>query len=89
MDEVIAQDETSGYTFELEFSGGRELAKAFTSIEGITASEGGTGRLQVEADRDVRQELLNLLSEKGARLLELRSHNNTLEDIYLRYFQEN
>lgn len=89
MDEVIAQDETSGYTFDLEFSGGRELGKAVTSIEGITISEEGAGKLRIGADRDVRQDLLNVLSEKGARLLELRSHNNTLEDIYLRYFQEN
>jgi len=38
--------------------------------------------------RDVRPEMLSLVSRKGLSLLQLRSEDATLEDIYLKYFRE-
>jgi ABC-type multidrug transport system ATPase subunit len=38
--------------------------------------------------RDVRPEVLSLVSRRGLSLLQLRSEDTTLEDIYLKYFRE-
>src|SRR5574341_376623 len=38
--------------------------------------------------RDVRPEVLSLVSRRGLSLLQLRSEDATLEDIYLKYFRE-
>ncbi|MCH8974411.1 MAG: ABC transporter ATP-binding protein, partial [Chloroflexi bacterium] len=41
----------------------------------------------VESDRDVRAAAAAAVIAHGGELVELRSENRTLEDIYLRYFQ--
>jgi hypothetical protein len=36
----------------------------------------------------VRGEVVSLVTRKGVRLLQLRSEDPTLEEIYLKYFRE-
>ena len=38
--------------------------------------------------RDVRPEVVSTVSRKGLQLLQLRSEDPTLEEIYLKYFRE-
>ena len=38
--------------------------------------------------QDVRGEVVSLVIRKGVRLLQLRSEDPTLEEIYLKYFRE-
>jgi hypothetical protein len=37
---------------------------------------------------DVRPEVVNVVSRRGLQLLQLRSEDPTLEEIYLKYFRE-
>jgi hypothetical protein len=37
---------------------------------------------------DVRSDVVSLVSRKGLKLLQLRSEDPTLEEIYLKYFRE-
>jgi len=45
-------------------------------------------RLVIACDEDVRGAIARTILNKGAELLELRRRTFTLEEIYLRYFQE-
>ncbi len=38
--------------------------------------------------QDVRHEVVALVTRKGLQLLQLRSEDPTLEEIYLKYFRE-
>jgi hypothetical protein len=48
----------------------------------------GGGRLQVLLEEDGRENLFQIVVEERATLLELRPRSRSLEEIYLRYFQE-
>ena len=89
VDDLMSQRESGAYLLELEVSGGEGLGDVLRSMPGVQRCEVRGSRLVVEANKDVRSQVVTAVAEHGANLLELRSHNNTLEDIYLRYFQEN
>jgi len=54
----------------------------------VSMEDLGEGRLQVLLEEDGRENLCQIVVEEGATLLELRPRSQTLEEIYLRYFQE-
>jgi len=89
VDDLMSQLESGGYLLEIEVSGGDGLSDIVRAISGVQHCEAHGGRLVVQANKDVRSQVVAAVAEHGSGLLELRSHNNTLEDIYLRYFQEN
>ena len=66
----------------------RAARTALAAIEGVSSCEQTGTRLSVESDRDVRAAAAAAVIEHGGELVELRSENRTLEDIYLRYFQQ-
>jgi len=45
-------------------------------------------RLRIRCQRDLQGRIARTVMEADAELLELRGHSDTLEDVYLRYFQE-
>jgi ABC-2 type transport system ATP-binding protein len=89
VDDLMSQLESGGYLLEIEVSGGDGLSDVVKAIPGVQHCEAHGSRLVVQASKDVRSQVVAAVAEHGAGLLELRSHNSTLEDIYLRYFQEN
>jgi ABC-2 type transport system ATP-binding protein len=89
VNDLMSQRESGAYLLELEVNGGDGLSDVVRAIPGVQHCEAQGSRLVVEANTDVRPLVVAAVAEHGASLLELRSHNNTLEDIYLRYFQEN
>ena len=72
-----------------------EVAGQPNGLESDLRALGGVAEIEPRAhgwflrcSRDVRPELLSLVSKKGLSLLQLRSEDATLEDIYLKYFRE-
>ena len=88
VDDLMSQRESGAYLLELEVSGGDGLSDVVKAIPGVQHCEAHGNQLVVEASTDVRSQVVATVAKHGADLLELHSHNKTLEDIYLRYFQE-
>ena len=65
-----------------------ELLKAIERVEGVTEVRQEGDLLRVRGTRDVRADLAKAVVQQGIGLLELRGRDYTLEDIYLKYFQE-
>ncbi len=86
--ELTSQSRGAGFSTALEVRGGRGLRDALAAIEGVSSCEQTGSRISVESDRDVRAAAAAAVIEHGGELVELRSENRTLEDIYLRYFQQ-
>ncbi len=64
------------------------LLSRLREIEGVSAVEPDGDRIRLTCTQDVRAEVARMVVEHGASLLELRRPGLTLEEIYLRYFQE-
>ncbi len=100
--EVIATDTPSNLTSQLqktakiilEASGPiREVAQGLEALEGVQkvdVEEDGRGKFLIETDRskDMRPEIARLVIDKGASLLELRSVQLSLEDIFMQLVTE-
>ena len=65
-----------------------EIIARLRELDGVSAVTVDGDRIQVNFTSDVRAQIARTLVENGAMLLELRPAGLTLEDIYLRYFQE-
>ena len=65
-----------------------EIIARLRELDGVSAVTVDGDRIQVNFTSDVRAQIARILVENGAMLLELRPAGLTLEDIYLRYFQE-
>jgi len=86
--ELTAQSQGTGFATALEVRGGRGLRDALAALDGVSRCEQTGSRISIESDRDVRAAAAAAVIEHGGELVELRSENRTLEDIYLRYFQQ-
>ncbi|HSE88957.1 MAG TPA: ABC transporter ATP-binding protein [Candidatus Binatia bacterium] len=64
------------------------LESDLRSISGIDEIEKRAHGLFLRCTRDVRPEVVSLLARKNIPLLQLRSEDPTLEEIYLKYFRE-
>jgi ABC-2 type transport system ATP-binding protein len=77
------------WNFLLEVGGNRDsLERSFQSIDGIDEIEKRNQGWFLRCTKDVRPELVSLITTKGLTLLQLRSEDPTLEEIYLKYFRE-
>jgi len=77
------------WNFLLEVSGQADkFEEELRSTSGIGVVEERSGGWFLRCTKDVRPEVLSLVSQKGLSLLQLRSEDPTLEEIYLKYFRE-
>jgi len=77
------------WNFLLEVGGGANgLENELRGISGIDEIEKRRHGLFLRCTRDVRAEVMALLTRKNLPLLQLRSEDPTLEEIYLKYFRE-
>lgn len=77
------------WNFLLEVAGGANgLEDDLRTIEGIDVVEQRRHGLFLRCTRDVRSDVFSLLARKNLPLLQLRSEDPTLEEIYLKYFRE-
>jgi ABC-2 type transport system ATP-binding protein len=58
------------------------------SLNGVADIEQRSGGWFLRCTEDVRHQVVSLVTKKGLSLLQLRSENPTLEEIYLKYFRE-
>jgi ABC-2 type transport system ATP-binding protein len=77
------------WNFLLEVSGNTDgLERDLQSIPGVDEIEQRSHGWFIRCTQDVRGEVVSLVTRKGVRLLQLRSEDPTLEEIYLKYFRE-
>ena len=77
------------WNFLLEVGGKTDgLETELRSISGIAEVEPRRGGWFLHCTVDVRPAVVSLVSRKGLSLLQLRSEDPTLEEIYLKYFRE-
>ena len=89
VDELGARTSGEGLEFEAQVrEGGPWLITALEALEGVRKVTAEGERLVIACDEDVRGAIARTILNKGAELLELRRRTFTLEEIYLRYFQE-
>jgi len=89
VDELGAKASGEGLELEARVRGaGPWLITALEALEGVREVISDGDRLRIVCDRDVRGAIARTVLNKGAELLELRRRAFTLEEIYLRYFQE-
>ena len=77
------------WNFLLEVSGNADgLERDLQGIPGVDEVEKRTHGWFLRCTADVRAEVVSLVARKGGQLLQLRSEDPTLEEIYLKYFRE-
>jgi ABC-2 type transport system ATP-binding protein len=77
------------WNFLVELGGGANgIENDLRAINGVDEIEKRRHGLFLRCTRDVRPELLSLVARKNLQLLQLRSEDPTLEEIYLKYFRE-
>ena len=77
------------WNFLLELSGNIDgLERDLQDIPGVDEIEKRSHGWFLRCTQDVRGEVVSLVTGKGVRLLQLRSEDPTLEEIYLKYFRE-
>ena len=77
------------WNFLLEATGNTDgLERDLQSIKGVDEIEKRPHGWFLRCTDDVRSEVLSLVSRRGLSLLQLRSEDPTLEEIYLKYFRE-
>lgn len=65
-----------------------ELEGELRSLSGVAGIEQRNRGWLLRCTKDVRREVVALITQKGIGLLQLRSEDPTLEEIYLKYFRE-
>jgi len=77
------------WNFLLEVTGNTDgLERDLQSIKGVDEVEKRTHGWFLRCTDDVRREVLSVVTRRGLNLLQLRSEDPTLEEIYLKYFRE-
>jgi ABC-2 type transport system ATP-binding protein len=77
------------WNFLLDVGGGNDgLENDLRAINGVDEIEKRTHGLFLRCTRDVRPDVVSLVARKNLPLLQLRSEDPTLEEIYLKYFRE-
>ena len=64
------------------------LESELRSLQGVEEVEQRGGAWFLRCTRDSRPEVVSLVAKQGLSLLQLRSEDPTLEEIYLKYFRE-
>jgi len=87
--ELTEQTDAGGFGLLLEVAGGDEsLLSTLSKLPGVTSCQRTGAKVAIEGTQDVRALATSAVVHAGAELLAASAENRTLEEIYLRYFQE-
>jgi ABC-2 type transport system ATP-binding protein len=77
------------WNFLLEVAGRTDgIESELRALPGVAAIEPRSRGWFLRCTKDVRPEVVSLVLQKGLSLLQLRTEDTTLEEIYLKYFRE-
>ena len=77
------------WNFLLEVGGNADgLERELQRIQGVDEIEKRSHGWFLRCTQDVRNDVVSMVTRKGLHLLQLRSEDPTLEEIYLKYFRE-
>src|SRR4030095_968546 len=77
------------WNFLVEVNGNTDgLEQELHDIHGVDEIEKRSHGWFLRCAQDVRSEVVHVVTRKGLQLLQLRSEDPTLEEIYLKYFRE-
>jgi ABC-2 type transport system ATP-binding protein len=77
------------FIIEIETDKARpELAKSIGRMKGVDKVEISGNMLKVTADSDLRSKISRKIIEKGALVVQMKVHEFSLDDIYMKYFSE-
>jgi len=65
-----------------------ELFGEMSDIQGVTNMKREGAYMVAESDRDVRAEISEVIFRSGVHLLGLRAKERSLDEIYMKYFEE-
>ena len=86
---LTSQTDSGGFRITLKIEGAdAALDAALAALPSVREATRSGADVIIESDEDVRAGAAAAVHAHGARLLEMRANDRTLEDIYLRYFQE-
>ena len=87
--ELTSQQEGGGHEVHIEMEDlTPALADALSAIPGVTSCRIEGNSVVVASTADIRAQAAAIAFGQGGGVLEVRSSNRSLEEIYLRYFQE-
>ena len=87
--DLAAETDAGGFGATLAVDGADDaLNAALAALPGARSVTRSGREIVIESDADLRTEAAAAVHAHGAKLLALRSRDRTLEEIYLRYFQE-
>lgn len=70
-------------------AGGVDVAALMKDVEGVRTVTAGKGdAVQIDADRDMRDDIARRIVEAGGHLKRLNMSRSDLDDVYVRYFEE-
>ena len=88
IEELTARQEGGGFEVQVEVDVASDaVLPALRALPGVTRCEIDGRVISVASTEDVRARIAETVLANGAKPLEVRSRNRTLEEIYLRYFQ--
>ncbi|MCY4486144.1 MAG: ABC transporter ATP-binding protein [Deltaproteobacteria bacterium] len=76
------------WNFLVEVGGDHAMEEMLSALPGVNQCEQRASGWFIRCTRDVRPELMALIRDQGLDLMQLRSEDPTLEEIYLKYFRE-
>ena len=89
MDELSRSGEAAGLRIEVQVDRVTDaLAADLEGLDGVRRASVSGDLVMLESDSDVRGKAASTVLGQGRQLLSLRAMDRTLEDIYLRYFQQ-
>jgi len=66
-----------------------ELVDIIRKIKGVEKVESDGTNLTISTDSDLRSKISKVVIDKGALLVQMKVHEFSLDDIYMKYFKEN
>jgi len=66
-----------------------ELADILGKIKGVGKVETSGNTLKISTDSDLRSKISKKIIESGALVVQMKAHEFSLDDIYMKYFKEN
>jgi ABC-type multidrug transport system ATPase subunit len=89
MDELAMPESERGVLIEVDLDRVTpSILRALEELDGVRRVRATENHLTLSCVADVRARVAETVLGEGAKLLTLKSESQTLEDIYLRYFQQ-